>query len=107
MTSLSDQVHAGDARADAAADPRRRAWRRAGTLAFIAALVAAYLSSGIYAVGPDERAVIRRFGAVYATVGPGMHYRIPWPVDRLDVVKTTSVMKVGVGFAIADGETPK
>jgi membrane protease subunit HflK len=75
-------------------------------VAALAVLVAAYLASGIYVVGADERAVIRRFGAVAAEVGPGMHYRLPWPVDRLDVVKTTSVMKVGVGFAIADGEAP-
>ena len=66
-------------------------------------LIAAYLASGFYVVGADERAVVRRFGAVDAEVGPGMHYRLPWPVDRLNVVKTTSVMKVGVGFAIPTG----
>jgi membrane protease subunit HflK len=49
--------------------------------------------------------VVRRFGAVEAEVGPGMHYRLPWPVDRVDVVKTTSVMKVGVGFAIPAGDS--
>jgi membrane protease subunit HflK len=37
-----------------------------------------------------------------------MHYRLPWPVDRVDVVKTTSVMKIGVGFVLpsGDGELP-
>jgi membrane protease subunit HflK len=65
----------------------------------------AHLASGFYVVGADERAVVRRFGAIDAEVGPGMHYRLPWPVDRLDVVKTTSVMKVGVGFAIPAGES--
>jgi membrane protease subunit HflK len=34
-----------------------------------------------------------------------MHYRVPWPVDRLDVVKTTNVMKVGVGFTIPTGDS--
>jgi membrane protease subunit HflK len=68
-------------------------------------LLAAHLASGFYVVGADERAAVRRFGAVNADVGPGMHYRVPWPVDRLDVVKTTSVMKVGVGFAIPIGES--
>jgi modulator of FtsH protease HflK len=67
--------------------------------------LAVYLASGFYVVGADERAVVRRLGAVNADVGPGMHYRLPWPVDRLDVVKTTSVMKVGVGFAIPIGES--
>jgi modulator of FtsH protease HflK len=33
-----------------------------------------------------------------------MHYRLPWPIDQVDVVKTTSVMKTGVGFALAEGE---
>lgn len=65
----------------------------------------AYLSSGFYVVGADEHAVVRRFGAVDARVGPGMHYRLPWPVDRVDVVKTTSVMKVAVGFALPTGDS--
>jgi membrane protease subunit HflK len=106
MTRAPDQVRAGHARADAPADPARRTRRRTGIVALLGVFVAVYLTSGIYVVGADERAVIRRFGAVQADVGPGMHYRLPWPIDRLDVVKTTSVMKVGVGFAIADGATP-
>lgn len=51
----------------------------------------------------DQRAVVRRFGAIAAHSGPGMHYRLPWPMERVDVVKTTSVMKVGVGFALPAG----
>jgi membrane protease subunit HflK len=70
----------------------------------IGILLGAYLASGFYVVAADERAVVRRFGAVAAQIGPGMHYALPWPVDRVDVVKTTSVMKVGVGFALPAGE---
>lgn len=73
------------------------------------ALLAAYLGSGFYMVGADERAVVRRFGAVAEHVGPGMHYRLPWPVDRVDVLKTTSVMQTGVGFILperASGSAP-
>ena len=62
-------------------------------------------ASGFYAVNADEHGVVRRFGAIAARVGPGMHYRMPWPIDRVDVLKTTSVMKIGVGFALRDGET--
>jgi modulator of FtsH protease HflK len=72
----------------------------------LSAVLVAYLASGFYVVGSDQRAVVRRFGAVAEQVGPGMHYRAPWPVDQVDVVKTTSVMKVGVGFVLpsADAE---
>jgi membrane protease subunit HflK len=68
-------------------------------------LLGAHLASGFYTVGVDERAVVRRFGTVDGRVGPGMHYRLPWPVDRVDIVKTTSVMKVGVGFALPAGDS--
>src|ERR687887_1942478 len=73
---------------------RRLAW--AGGLLVLA--VAGYLLVGVFTVAADEQAVIRRFGRVAARLGPGIHYRLPWPVDRVDVVKTTAVMKTGVGF---------
>lgn len=63
-----------------------------------------YLSTGFYVVNADEHAVVRRFGAIAARVGPGMHYRMPWPVDRVNAVKATSVMKIGVGFALPDND---
>jgi membrane protease subunit HflK len=66
------------------------------------ALAAAYLGSGFYVVGTDERGVVRQFGMMAEHVGPGMHYRLPWPIDRVDVLKTTSVMKTGVGFVLPD-----
>jgi membrane protease subunit HflK len=80
----------------------RRATWGGGLLALA---VAAYLMTGIFTVAADEQAVIRRFGRVAARLGPGIHYRLPWPVDRVDVVKTTAVMKTGVGFALPEGET--
>jgi modulator of FtsH protease HflK len=67
-------------------------------------LLAAWLGAGFYVVDTDEQAVVRRFGEIAQRVGPGMHYRLPWPVDQVDVVKTTSVMKTGVGFRLAEGE---
>jgi len=90
--------------------PTRRAsgrtlWMRARAcwlgLAVLAVL-GAYLATGVYVVDTDEEAVVRRFGAVAAEVGPGMHYRLPWPIDRVDVLKTTSVMKSEIGFLLRE-----
>jgi membrane protease subunit HflK len=83
---------------------RLRLGYRYWILGVLVLFLGAHLASGFYVVGADERAVVRRFGSVEPAVGPGMHYRLPWPVDRVDVVKTTSVMKVGVGFAIPTGD---
>ncbi len=86
------------------ARPHRRERHLRAAIFGVALLVltAAYLASGFYVVGTDERGVVRRFGAVVEHVAPGMHYRLPWPIDRVDVLKTTSVMKTGVGFALPD-----
>jgi modulator of FtsH protease HflK len=84
------------------------AWRAArrprSILAAVALAVAGYLATGVFTVAADEQAVVRRFGRVTARLGPGLHYRLPWPVDRVDVLKTTTVMKTGVGFSLPDGE---
>jgi len=76
-----------------------------GLILLAALCLSAYFASGFYLVNADEHAVVRRFGAIDARVGPGMHYRLPWPIDRVDVLKTTSVMKIGVGFMLRDGES--
>jgi modulator of FtsH protease HflK len=107
---MTDQVQAAQSSEHHEAGVRSRPLRtiRAPRLwiAVIAVvLIAGYLSTGFYVVNTDEHAVVRRFGAVEARVGPGIHYRLPWPVDRADVLKTTTVMKVGVGFAFPADES--
>jgi membrane protease subunit HflK len=82
--------------------PRRRQWR--WSIAVVILVLAAYLATGLFTVSADEQAVVRRFGRITARLGPGIHYRLPWPVDRVDVLKTTMVMKRGVGFDLPEGE---
>ena len=80
---------------------RRRRWG----LTAVTLLLLGYAGTGVFTVAPDEQAVVRRFGRVTARFGPGMHYRLPWPVDQVNILKTTTVMKTGVGFELPDGET--
>ncbi len=64
----------------------------------LAAVVVVWTASGIYTVEPDEQGVVRRFGKMYATSSPGINYRIPWPVDRVDVVKVERIRSLELGF---------
>src|SRR2546428_7855478 len=73
---------------------RRAAW--VGGL--LALAVVGYLLSGIFTVAADEQAVIRRFGRVAARLGPGIHYRLPRPVDRVDLVTPTPAMMARLGL---------
>ena len=60
-----------------------------------------YFLSGIYVVNPGEEAVIRRFGRwTGERVSEGIHYRMPWPVDRVTKVNVAEIKKhtIGVPF---------
>lgn len=60
----------------------------------ISVLIALYLLSGFYTVQPGEAAVVRRFGQVIdGNIGPGLHYRLPWPVERVDRVAVNSIRR--------------
>ena len=66
-----------------------------------------YLASGIFTVQANQAAVLVRFGAFRAVIGPGIHYRLPWPVDKVTRVKTTEVKRQEVGFFVeAAGKQP-
>jgi membrane protease subunit HflK len=65
-------------------------------------LVIAYLLTSVAQVGLNERAVVRRFGAVVARPGPGLYVGLPWPFERIDRVPVGYPHKVAVGFAPGD-----
>jgi membrane protease subunit HflK len=62
-------------------------------------VVGLYLLSGIYIVNPGEEAVVRQFGQVtHRRVGEGLHYRLPWPIERVDVVNVSQIRREGIGL---------
>jgi len=83
------------------------AQRRLKTLLPAAAglVVAFYLLSGLYTVRFSEEAVVRRFGRVVARVGPGLHYRLPWPIERVDRVYVSQLRRIEtLGTLILTGD---
>jgi len=64
----------------------------------IIVLLLGYLSTGIYQIPADERAVVRRFGAVIARPGPGLWLSAPWGIDRVDRVRVRTVRQLNVGY---------
>lgn len=62
-------------------------------------VVALYLLSGVYIVNPGEEAVVRRFGQVtQRRVGEGLHYRLPYPFERVDVINVSQIRREGIGL---------
>ncbi len=64
-----------------------------------------YVSTGVYSVAPGEAAVVRRFGSVIEPrMESGLHYRLPWPVDRVDIVNVSEVRREQVGVLEPEAE---
>ncbi len=64
--------------------------------------VAAYGLSGLTQVGPDEVAVVRRFGRpLEADLKPGLHWCWPWPIEEITRLQPERIHLVTVGFRAA------
>ncbi len=49
-----------------------------------------WLLSSLAVVQPHERAMVLRFGRpVQNDIGPGLHFKLPWPIDRVEVPAET------------------
>jgi membrane protease subunit HflK len=58
--------------------------------------------SGVYTIRPDEIGVIERFGQkVLPFREPGLHYKLPWPIERLTRIQPRKARVVEVGFRSA------
>ncbi len=65
----------------------------------VGVLLLLYALSGLTQIGPDELAVVQRFGRpVEPALEPGLHWRWPWPVEGVLRVKPDQVRVVEVGF---------
>ncbi len=60
--------------------------------------VAVAVLTMIYTVQPEEQAVVKRFGAVIKTTGPGLHFKLPFGIDQVQHVATERVLKEEFGF---------
>src|SRR3990170_6203918 len=89
----------------AAADRARqqlRSFRPRGFLTALAVLVIVILFwSSWFTVQPEETGVVQRFGAVVRTVGPGLHFKIPYRIEIVRLVPTARVLKEEFGFRTA------
>lgn len=58
-----------------------------------------YGLSGFTAVQPGEVGVHKRFGAIQRSdLGPGLHFALPWPIERIDRVPVRPVRRLLIGF---------
>ena len=66
-----------------------------GLIASVAVLI--WLGTGFFIVQEGQQAVITQFGKYQSTVGAGFNWRLPYPIQRQEVVVVTQIRSVDVG----------
>jgi membrane protease subunit HflK len=66
------------------------------------ALLAGLIFTSFYTVEPDEEAVVIRLGKYFTTNQPGLHFKIPFGVDRIIKVETKRILQEEFGFRTTD-----
>lgn len=76
-----------------------------GSVSIVLAVVAAlWAASGLYIVDERENAVVTQFGKYVDTVtAPGLHWHLPWPIQRSELVNMTEIRKVELGGKSSGG----
>jgi modulator of FtsH protease HflK len=66
-----------------------------GLVAAVAVLI--WLGTGFFIVQEGQQAVITQFGKYNATVGAGFNWRLPYPIQRHELIFVTQIRSVDVG----------
>jgi len=66
-----------------------------GLVAAVAVLI--WLGTGFFIVQEGQQAVITQFGKYHSTVGAGFNWRLPYPVQRHELIFVTQIRSVDVG----------
>jgi modulator of FtsH protease HflK len=67
----------------------------AGLIAIVVVVI--WMGTGIFIVQEGQQAVITRFGRYSATAGAGFNWRLPYPIERHEIVNVTQIRAVDVG----------
>lgn len=71
--------------------------RSLGTILLVGTVVI-WLASGVYIVDEGNRGVVSRFGAYTITTGPGPHWHLPMPLEKVSIVNVEQQRFIEVGY---------
>lgn len=75
-------------------------------LLVIGLIVVIWLATGIYQVDTGQVGVVRRFGREVGTTDPGLHWRWPTPIEKVDKVRVAEIRRLEIGFRVIDPGPP-
>jgi membrane protease subunit HflK len=73
-----------------------------GGLVLLLIVAVVWLLSGTYQVDRNEQGVVTRFGRFEGTTGAGLHYRLPWPIESVEIVDVTGARQINIGYTTSE-----
>ena len=67
-------------------------------LVILLGLIAIWGGSAFYRVQPDEQGVVLRFGEYVYWTPPGLHWHLPWPIERVEKPTVTRINRTEIGY---------
>ncbi len=72
-------------------------FKNLGLGVILAAALLVWLATGFFIVQEGQQAVITQFGKYHSTVGAGFNWRMPYPIQRQELVFVTQIRSVDIG----------
>ena len=72
-------------------------FRNLGVGVILGAFVLIWMGTGFFIVQEGQQAVITQFGKYKATVGAGFNWRLPYPIQKHELVFVTQIRSVDIG----------
>jgi membrane protease subunit HflK len=69
-----------------------------GVSLIVALVLLVWLASGFYIVDASQRGVVLTFGRFSEETGPGLRWRMPWPIQSHEIVNISQVRTLEVGY---------
>jgi membrane protease subunit HflK len=67
----------------------------AGLIAVVVLVI--WLGTGFFIVQEGQQAVITQFGGYHSTVGAGINWRLPYPIQKHEIVYVTQIRSIDIG----------
>jgi membrane protease subunit HflK len=67
-------------------------------LLLLAVLIVAAGYASVYTVAPEETGVVQRFGRYVRVTGPGLHFKLPFGIEKVSKVKTGRNFQMEFGY---------
>lgn len=61
-------------------------------------LLTLYLLTSLVVIRPEEQGIVERFGRLQRLVEPGLHWKWPWPIERVYTYAVNHLQTLNLGF---------